>query len=111
MLEKKSNFDPERFKSAKKLKADDGFKPYPVNTGDELYPNGIFEFNVTKIIKDIENDPNKFDLCEIVIGDFPEGLSCPFGRRAQVDFFPIVGPAGVVKLTGQNKNALPMVRI
>ena len=75
MLEKKSNFDPERLRSAKQLKADEGFEPYPVSTGDELYPNGIFEFNISKIIKDVENDPDKFGLCEIFVGDFPGGLS------------------------------------
>lgn len=75
MLEKKSNFDPERLKSEEKLKADDDFVPYPVNTGDELYPNGIFEFNITKIIKDIKNDPKEFNLSEIFVGDFPKNFS------------------------------------
>ena len=44
-------FDIKKSQLAKKLKADKDFTPTPVNDGDELYPNGIFVFNITKSVK------------------------------------------------------------
>ena len=35
------------------LKIDNGFTPCPCNSGDELFPNGIFEFNITKILEEV----------------------------------------------------------
>jgi hypothetical protein len=34
----------------KPLETDGYFTPCPVGAGDELFPNGIFVFNITKII-------------------------------------------------------------
>lgn len=39
------------------LDLDEGFVPCPVKDGDELFANGIFEFNVTRILERIERDP------------------------------------------------------
>lgn len=33
-----------------KLKKLPNFKPLPVDDGDEMFPNGIFEFNITKML-------------------------------------------------------------
>ena len=38
------------------MKVDDNFTPYPINDGDEMYPNGIFEFNITKLADFIKNN-------------------------------------------------------
>lgn len=72
---KRTNFDLERLKSAEKLVADKEFTPYPANIGDELYPNGIFVFNITKMIEYIENNPDEVNLVEVVVDDFPKGFS------------------------------------
>ena len=40
----------------KKLKVDHDFTPCSVTTGDEIFPNGFFEFNITKIIEHIKNN-------------------------------------------------------
>lgn len=44
----------------RQLKLDKAFTPLPVDDGDELFPNGIFEFNVTKMLVFIEANPDKF---------------------------------------------------
>jgi len=75
VLERKSNFDPERLQSAKKLKADDNFTPCPINDGDELYPNGIFIFNITKMIDFVITNPNEVDCVEVEVFDFPRSFS------------------------------------
>ena len=42
------------------IKRDNDFTPCPVAIGDELFPNGIFEFNITKMIEYIQEDPDAF---------------------------------------------------
>ena len=72
---KRSNFDMSRLKSAKKLKVNDNFIPCPTKKGDELYPNGIFVFNITKMIEYIKKNSNEIDLVVVEISDFPIGFS------------------------------------
>jgi hypothetical protein len=50
-----------------KLKLKKSFQPCPVDDGDELFPNGIFEFNVTKLIAHIETNTAEFPIEEIAV--------------------------------------------
>lgn len=45
---------------SRKLKVDKKFQPMANEEGDELYPNGIFEFNISKLLKFIESHPHQF---------------------------------------------------
>ena len=72
---KRSNFDLERLQSAERLKANENFTPCPINEGDELYPNGIFVFNITKMIEHIKINSDEIDLVEVAVADFPKSLS------------------------------------
>ena len=72
---KRQNFDLERLQSAKKIKANDNFIPCPVNKGDELFHNGIFVFNITKMLEYIKNNSDEIDLVEITVADFPQSFS------------------------------------
>ncbi len=40
-----------RKKKSRLLTIDKNFKPAPMDEGDELYPNGIFVFNITRMIE------------------------------------------------------------
>jgi hypothetical protein len=42
------------------LKLDPGFQPCPAEPGDELYPNGIFEFNITRLLTFIHAHLERF---------------------------------------------------
>ena len=75
MIVKRSNFDLERLQSANELKADEKFIPCPVNKGDELFPNGIFVFNITKMLEYITNHSNEFKPIEVVVADFHSSFS------------------------------------
>ena len=44
------------------LKADKNFVPCRVDDGDELFQNGIFEFNVTRILEHIAKCPEDIAL-------------------------------------------------
>lgn len=54
---------------AKMLKVDNDFTPCPVDSGDELFPNGIFEFNVTKMLEYIRKNPDDITLEEVAVSD------------------------------------------
>jgi len=72
---KRSNLDLSRLNSAQKIKINDNFTPCPVKNGDELFPNGIFVFNVTKMLEHIKKNPNKIDLVDVYVDDFPNCFS------------------------------------
>ena len=57
------------------LKIDNDFTPCPVAAGDELFPNGIFVFNITKIIEYIQKNPVGISLEEVAVSDFPKAFS------------------------------------
>jgi hypothetical protein len=72
---KRSNFDSGRLKSAETLKTNENFTPFPVNKGDELFPNGIFVFNITKMLEHIKKNSDEIDLVEVSVADFPKSFS------------------------------------
>jgi hypothetical protein len=51
----------------RKLKNNKTFKPLPKDEGDEFYPNGIFEFNVTKLLIFIKANPHIFQPEEVSV--------------------------------------------
>ncbi len=60
---------------AEMLKVDNDFIPCPVATGDELFPNGIFEFNITKMLEYIKKNSDGIAIEEVAVSDFFEGFS------------------------------------
>jgi hypothetical protein len=61
-------------KKTSKLKIDNAYTPCPVADGDELFPNGIFEFNITKMIEYIQNNPDIVTE-EVDVDNFFKGFS------------------------------------
>ncbi len=59
----------------KPLKISRDFSPCPVDAGDELFPNGIFVFNITKIVEYIQSNPESVALEEVAVSDFPGAFS------------------------------------
>ena len=57
------------------MKIDRNFIPCPVDTGDELFKNGIFVFNITKMIAHILNNPDDFRSEDVGVVDFAGGFS------------------------------------
>ena len=71
----KLNFDFERYQSAKRLKIDKSFKPCPTEDGDEIYRNGIFEFNISKLIEYMNDNSDEFELIDAEVEEFPKEFS------------------------------------
>lgn len=57
----------------KKLKINKHFTPCPIDDEDEMYPNGIFVFNITKMAEYIRN--NNITCEEVLVKDFSRGSS------------------------------------
>ncbi|MHB1949779.1 MAG: hypothetical protein ACYCQI_16900 [Gammaproteobacteria bacterium] len=51
----------------RKLKVDKEFRPLFKDEGDEFYPNGIFEFNITKLLAFIKTNPHTFQPEEVAV--------------------------------------------
>jgi len=51
------------------LKADKNFIPPQVDEDDEYFPNGIFEFNITKLQKYIDDNPGTFKPVPVEVHD------------------------------------------
>ena len=57
----------------RKLKIDNNFTPCPIDDEDEMYPNGIFVFNITKMAEYIRD--NNITCEEVLVKDFGRGFS------------------------------------
>jgi hypothetical protein len=70
------------------LKLDEGFQPCPAEAGDEHYPNGIFEFNITRLLAFLDARAEQFPVESIAVADIPDyggaGLDEDTVRRADL---------------------------
>lgn len=82
---------------AKMLRLENDFTPCPVATGDELFPNGIFVFNITKILEYIQKNPDSITLEEVAVSDFFEGFSSV--NEAYMDSVEISQPVIVAEIS------------
>jgi hypothetical protein len=44
------------------LKPDEKFQPCPVDEGEEVYPNGIFHFNISRLLAFLDDHPARFPI-------------------------------------------------
>jgi hypothetical protein len=58
-----------------KMKADKDFTPFPVDDGDEMYPNGFFVLNITKMAEYIQHNLESIDCEDVRVKDYSTGFS------------------------------------
>lgn len=58
------------YPTAVKLELDKKLQPCPAEPGDELFPNGIFEFNITQLLSFIEANVDRFPIERVGIATF-----------------------------------------
>lgn len=56
------------------LKADKQFNPLPLDPEDEIFRNGIFHFNITKMRSYIRLHPDEFNIENVLIRSLDPGL-------------------------------------
>jgi hypothetical protein len=88
----------------KMLRVDNNFTPCPVDTGDELFPNGIFEFNITKMLEYIQKKPDSIALEEVAVSDFFEGFSSI--NEAHMDSVEITRPVITAEISPGRYNLI-----
>jgi hypothetical protein len=64
-----------KFKHERMLRVDKNFVPVSADDGDEFYPNGIFVFNITKMLEFIKNNPTQFQPECIAVKDYSTAFS------------------------------------
>ncbi len=64
-----------RKKQSRLLSADKNYVPASADDGDELYPNGIFVFNITKMIEYIHTHKDEIPLENIEVKTYRSSLS------------------------------------
>lgn len=64
-----------RKKQSRLLSADKNYVPASADDGDELYPNGIFVFNITKMIEYIHTHKDEIPLENIEVKAYRSSLS------------------------------------
>ena len=57
--------------NSNRLTKEDNFIPCPEEENDELYPNGIFVFNITRTLRYLQSDESKIPVSEARVTDFP----------------------------------------
>jgi hypothetical protein len=57
------------------MKINPDFNPCAAVAGDELYPNGIFVFNINKMVEYIKKNPDAVILEDVNTNDFPSEFS------------------------------------
>ncbi len=55
------------------LTLDHDFTPCPAEDGDELFPNGIFEFNITAMLAFLESHPGVVPIVDVQVKEFSHG--------------------------------------
>jgi hypothetical protein len=88
----------------KPFKIDDDFIPCPVAAGDELFPNGIFVFNITKIIEYIQENPDSIALEEVAVSNFPKAFSTI--KEPHVDSVEISNPVILAEISPGRYNLI-----
>jgi hypothetical protein len=53
------------------LKRAKSFKPCPIEAGDEVFRNGIFEFNITRLSAFVEAQPERFAVESVSVASIP----------------------------------------
>jgi len=65
-----------------KLKLDKKFQPCPIEPGDEAYPNGIFVFNISRLLDFIDAHREEYPAEMIAVADIPDYGGSPLNQAA-----------------------------
>jgi len=66
-----ANSLPDETRIPARLKRDKNFQPCPAESGHEHYANGIFEFNITRLLAFIDTCAERFPIESVQVDDFP----------------------------------------
>jgi len=82
-----------------KLKLDRDFQPCPVEPGDEMYPNGIFEFNITRLLAFVQTLPDRFPVEQVDLVEIPDYGDSPHLDEETVRLADLSRPILLVEIS------------
>lgn len=74
-------------KIGRDLKLVKDYTPFPIGEGDEIYPNGIFHFNISKIQEHIKNGTLTVEEESVSVSEW---FTCHFRGSVNEDHLPAV---------------------
>ncbi len=86
------------------LAMDKDFVPASEDEGDELYPNGIFVFNITKMLKFINDSRDAVPLTSIDVKAYRNGLSSL--NESHIDSVDITSPIILAEISPGRHNVI-----
>src|SRR6266404_6308132 len=81
-----------------RLRLDKGFQPCPIEPGDEMYPNGIFEFNVTRLLAFVQEHTDRFHVEQVELSEFPDYGNSPHLNEEAVRLADLSRPILVAEI-------------
>lgn len=87
----------------RKLKYNPDFVPREAKIGDELYRNGVFEFNISEMLKYIEKNYEEFRLVEIQVSDYTSFSKI---EESQLENININKPGIIAEISPENYNLI-----
>lgn len=86
------------------LKIDKNFVPASEDDGDELYPNGIFVFNITKMLKYINDNRDMVPLTNIDVKAYRNGFSSL--NESHIDSVDVTSPVILAEISPGRYNII-----
>lgn len=86
------------------LKYDESFIPCPVSEDDELFRNGIFEFNITCMIRYLEHENAAIAVTEFDVDNYYRGFSSL--NESHIDSANLDKPVIVAEISPGNYNLI-----
>lgn len=88
----------------KKLKLNKKFIPCEVDDGDEIFRNGIFQFNISKLIEHLASERSDIVLSSLNVSEFPYCFSQI--NEAHIDFVDISKPIIIAEIPPDRYNII-----
>lgn len=87
-----------------KLKIDNHFVPCEVSDQDEYFQNGFFEFNITRMIKHIQEHQEDYSPCQVSVGEYPPCFSSI--NEGHVDSVDVTSPVILAEIAPGRYNLI-----
>lgn len=89
-----------------RLKLDNAFQPCPVEEGEEVYTNGIFEFNVTRLLVFVQDHAAQFPVERVDLSELPDYGESPNLDEATVRLADLTRPIMLAEISPGRYNII-----
>lgn len=87
-----------------RLKYNDKFVPCHADSGDEIFSNGVFEFNISKLTEYLLSDTSNVPLLQVPTHRFPAELSSI--NESHLEFVTLENPVIIAEIAPKRYNLI-----